>query len=109
MNIKDLLGIELLYREGIDNKVLMKIPNTKFHLIFTYVKSKDSWNVHALELMSTKRAVIATGITKQAASSLAEMFLRNAEISFKDPNNLKQFALELSKLLITKNKHHELQ
>ena len=83
MNIDNLLGAEILFREELNNSLLIKIPRTKHHLLMK--KHNDTWQPYVITLKSAKRYKVAGVIsTEQAETMIQSIFNRD----FKDINKL---------------------
>ena len=100
MNIENLKNIELLYKQDLEGKIVVKIPNTIFHLIFTHVKTSDKWKIHVLELYSARRVLIGNNFTRNQAKKILLNIINPAEtVNLKTTKNIKQFAKQLLEVL----------
>lgn len=100
MKIGDLTNVELLYNEDLKNKILVKIGGTKYHMLCTYVKKTDLWNAHIIEMVSSKRKIIAQQINEADLAKLINHTLNSPIRSYKHLDNIKEFAEELRNILI---------
>lgn len=105
MDLKELTNIELLYHADLKNKVLIQIPNTPYHILCTYVKKSDTWNLHILELLSTKRKKIATNVTQETATEIIKRTTADGKTrSLKHVGKINQFAENLKSTVNKQNK-----
>lgn len=92
MNLEKFTNVEILFHEDLKNKVLIRVPKTPYHVLCTYLKTTGGWNVHVLELTSTKRKQIAHNITNDAASNLVEWILKDGNIPHMKQGSKRDFA-----------------
>lgn len=100
MDIKDLTNSEILYHADLKNKVLVKVPNTRFHILCTLVKSTELWNAHIIDMMSSRRKLIAKQIEQRNLTKLIMGVLDGTLKEYKHVNNIIKFALEFKNILI---------
>lgn len=77
MNIKNLTNVEILYNCDLKNKMLIKVPNTKFHLICTLIQRTGLWNLHIIELESTRRKLLAKQVNTEKMEKLINYIIEN--------------------------------
>lgn len=75
-SIENITNVELLYNSNLSNKTLIKIPNTKYHLLCTCTKGR-LWNAHIIEMTSCKRKVVAMQIKEKELAKLINYILKN--------------------------------
>jgi len=96
MNIENLTNVEILYNSNLKNKILIQIPKTNFHILCSYIKKNNAWNIHIVELISTKRKQIASKVSKKTVSETVERVLKEGmNNSFKNKRNFKQISEEI--------------
>lgn len=113
MDLKELTNVELLYHEDLKNKVLIQIPNTPYHILCTYIKKSDKWNIHVLELLSSKRKKIADNVIQSVATEIIKRTVDNGKNqALKHSEKIETFANELKQTIYRfskKQKTNELQ
>ncbi len=98
MNLKEFTNAEILYHEDLKNKVLIQVPNTKYHILCSYIKSNNTWTMHLVDLISGKRTSLATGATQELASFMIKKITEDGKsLSLKYTKTFKMFSQHLAK------------
>lgn len=105
MTIRDLTNVEIIYNEDLKNKLLIKIPHTKYHLLATYKKSTQKWSILALELTSTKRKLVAKEVMGRIMDDLVHNIIKQKNnINFKNKTNIKEIITTLKTYIENRKK-----
>ena len=98
MKVKDLTNAEILYKSDLKNKVLIQVPNTKFHILCSYIKSTDKWDIHLMELISSKRKKLAENLQEKIVSAFVTKIVNDGQnLSLKYTTTIKIFSQYLTK------------
>lgn len=106
MNIKDFTNAEILYHSDLKNKVLIQVPNTRYHILCSYIKSKDGWDMHLMDLLSSKRKKLADSVPLSIANYMVTKVVNDGlNLSLKYAVEFKMFSQHLIKQI--KDKKNE--
>jgi len=99
MNVKDLTNTELLTNANLKNKILAKIPNTPFHLLFTLKTKQNKWDIHLIQIATTNRTSIGKNIATNKVNKIITQLIKDpAKLNLKKEKRIKQFAKNLLEL-----------
>ena len=109
MKIDLTTNVEILYNSDLKNKILVQIPQTKYHVLCTYKKSKRLWNIHVLELLSAKRKIVCENVTPEVITEMVHNILsKKITVTLKKNKKIKEVA-QLLKQITTNYQKNELQ
>ena len=87
-------NVEIMFKENLEDKLLVQIPRTQFHILGEVIK-KNEWKVSLVNLMSSSRRIIGDKITDLDLSLIIARVL-----SHKEQENFKR-SLTMKELLTT--------
>lgn len=103
MNIESITNVEILYNSNLSNKALIKIPNTRFHLLCIHTQT-GLWDAYIIEMMDCKRKKITEQIKEKELAKLINYILKNPLKAYKHPENINKFTEEFKTMIINKKR-----
>lgn len=101
IDAKQLTNVEIIYREDLKNKLLVAIPKTPYHILFSYTKKNNKWRATLVQIMTNKRKTIAEKLNDNGVAELTTFILTHGMPQMKR-NTFKAFT-EYLKRKIQKN------